>query len=430
MTSLINADAALAYPADTFAPAGPVPDRPRPTVVPGSGAWPRADLTRAASPALTALSRVRGGMYSSTVDLVRFTDGSTAHTDLIRLNPNIDAYSVDFDGVSPRRLAHYREVPWQEAPAPTAWWRPEIARVLANSYPAVSTSELTRRLQEAGYPVGTAEIRRHEAIAATQAVLWRLTNGLELDTQPLDLPVAVHARIGDHPSARRVQREAGRLDWHTTLPAGEPVQLELTLAEALQLRSFSFTVGNRTGHHDVELQLEQSVDGVRWTRVSRSRVEIGDRRTSGRRWQRRLGTAATLASADPVAGHVGHRHYRLTATGPWDRDGLLDLRDIRLEVGSGRRFRNNERVVYLYEVLLAQATSIEPVLPLDHAHARLLIGSSTPGGPAEFTPLVALVAPQQSTPDHPIAPVQPGLAIRQPRPSHDSRPNQEPRHVR
>lgn len=387
--------------------------------------------TRDAVPTLTALSRVRGGMYSATVDLVRFADGRTAHTDLIRLNPNIDAYSLDFDGISPRRLAHYREVSWQQAPAPTLWWRPEIARVLANSYPAVSTTELTHRLREAGYPLGTAEIRRHEAIAATQAVLWRLTNGLELDTQPLDLPVTARARIGDHPSARQVDREAGQLNWHAPLPAGETVYLELTLAEAVQLRSFSFTLGARTGRHAVELRLEQSVDGDHWSPVSRSTIEVGDRRPAGRRWHRRLGAAATLASANPTAGQRGHQHYRLAATGPWDRDGLLDLRDVRLEVGSGRRFRNNERVVYLYEVLLAQATSVDPVLPVERAparpvgqgtvprpsepvpraHARLLIGSSSPAGPSEFTPLVALVPPQRSAANHHVVPIQPGLTV-------------------
>lgn len=395
------------------------------TAAPEAVRWPSPEELPPAPPALTALSRVRGGMYSSTVDLIRFADGSTAHTDLIRLNPNIDAYSLDFGGISPRRLAHYREVPWQQTS--TAWWRSEITQVLANSYPAVSTGELTRRLRERGHHLGAAEIRRHEAIAATQAAIWRLTDGLELDTQPLDVPIAAGARIGDHPSARPVEVAAGRLDWHTPLPAGETVYLELTLADALQLRSFSFTLGSRAGRHAVEISLEQSTDGLRWSPVSRSAVELGVRRPAGRRWHRRLGVAATLASAHAAAGHRGHRHYRLAATGPWDRDGLLDLRDIALEVGSGRRFRNNERVVYLYELLLDQATGTAASPPAQPA--RLLIGSSTPNGPAEFTPLVALVPPQRSAPSHRVVPLQPGLSI----PGlalSESQPNQEPTHVR
>lgn len=410
---------------------------------------------------VTALSRVRGGMYSSTVDLIRFADGSTAHTDLIRLNPNIDAYSLDFAGLSPRRLAHYHEAPWRQAPEPTRRWRREIARLLSNSYPTVTTAELTRRLRASGYPIGAAEIRRHEAIAATQAAIWRLTNGLELDIQPLDVPVAVRARIGEHPSARPIEPREGLLDWHTPLPAGEIAYLELTLAEPRLLQSYNITVGARTGRHEIELRLEQSADGVRWSPVSRSGLAIGARRLTGRPVQRRLGATATLASAQASGLQRGHRHYRLAATGPVERDGLLDLRDIRLEVTGGQRFRNNERVAYLYDLLLSQATGSEPVLrpssahsgevagpfvlagtaatvsagparvvdaegnqlwgPIEpgttfylrhelagdavelqvrphQAHARLLLGSSTPGGEAEFTPLVALAGQPTSVP--------------------------------
>lgn len=417
MTTLIEAGTAAA-----LAPYAP-------TAAPGLAAVGHlCGPTQQSSPPAAVFSRMRGGMYSSTVDLIRFADGSTAHTDLIRLNPNIDAYSVDFGGVSPRRLAHYREASWRHAPAPADRWHRQITRLLARSYPAVPTAELTRRLREHGYPVGTAEIRRHEAIAATQAAIWHLTNGLELDTQPLDVPIAARARIGDHPSGRLVEREDERLNWHTPLPAGETVHLELTLAEALQLRSFSFTLGARTGRHEVEVYLEQSADGVRWSPVSRSTVEVGGRRPAGRHWHRRLGTTATLSSANATDGHLGHRHYRLAAQGPADRDGLLDLRDIRLEVGGSRRFRNNERVVYLYELLLTEVADPAAVVPLQQA--RLLIGSSTPTGPAEFTPLVALLpSPPSATPHH-VVPIRPELRIPGLHPSATSRPNQESAHVR
>lgn len=415
MTTLIEAGTAAA-----LAPSAPA--------APGLAAVGRpTELPQPSARRVAALSRMRGGMYSSTVDLIRFADGSTAHTDLIRLNPNIDAYSVDFGGISPRRLAHYREAAWRHAPAPIGPWHRQLTQLLSNSHPAVSTTELTRRLREHGYPVGAAEIRRHEAIAATQAAIWHLTNGLELDTQPLDVPVAARSRIGDHPSGRPVELEDGRLDWHTPLPAGESVHLELTLAESLQLRSFSFTLGTRTGGHGVEIHLEQSSDGVRWSRVSRSAIEIGERRPAGRHWHRRLGTAATLSSANAADGHLGHRHYRLTARGDRDRDGLLDLRHIRLEIGGSRRFRNNERVVYLYGLLLAEVTDPASVVPLQQA--RLLIGSSTPTGPAEFTPLVALMpSPPTATP-HPVVPIRPELRIPGLRPSSFSRSNQEPVHV-
>ena len=425
MTSLIDTDVAPAYALDA---GGTPPSRPRPILSDVSAQGANHHPAGHATTALTALSRVRGGMYSSTVDLIRFADGTTAHTDLIRLNPNIDAYSVDFGGISPRRLAHYREAAWRHAPVAVSGSHQAIARLLGHGYPAVPTAELTRRLREAGYPLGTAEIRQHEAIAATQAAIWRLTNGLELDTQPLDVPVTAKARIGEHPSGRPVRREDGRLNWHTPLPAGETVYLELTLAEALQLRSFGFTLGARTGRHEVEIWLEQSADGVRWNPVSRSAIGIGEQRPAVRHWHRRLGSAATLASANPAAGHLGHRHYRLAAQGPWDRDGLLDLRDVRLEVGSGRRFRNNERVVYLYELLLADAVQAGPVVPLQQA--RLLIGSSTPTGPSEFTPLVALLPSAPSATPHHVVPIRPDLTIPGLHPSASSRPNQESTHVR
>ena len=121
---------------------------------------------------ITRMTRYRGGTYSSTVDTVVFADGTSARTDLIRLNPNIDAYSLDFHGVSPRHLSHYREVGWWAARRPSAIrWQTEITRILAAGYPFRSTAELTRRLTAAGYDLGAAEIRPHEAIAATQAAI-------------------------------------------------------------------------------------------------------------------------------------------------------------------------------------------------------------------------------------------------------------------
>jgi TQXA domain-containing protein len=414
-------------------------------------------LRRTTAAPITALSRVRGGTFSSTVGRIRFTDGSTAHTDLIRLNPNIDTYSLDFSGVSPRQLSHYREVSWREAPAQSAvLWQEEIGRILVNSYPHLPVAELTRRLREAGYPLGPGLIREHEAIASTQAAIWRLTNGLELDTTALDEPVRAAARIGDHPSARLLERDAeGRLNWHTQLPAGELVFLELELPSHLQLEAFDFTIGPRTGRHDVTVSLERSLDGAAWSPVSRSAVSVASGR-AGRHVRRQLGFGATLSSASAASGQRGHRYYRLVASGPTDRDGLLDLTDIRLHLAGSRRFRNDDRVVFLYDLLLSQATGAAPLLrrtgpgtpagellgpftlaesaatitaaqarvvdadgnglwgPISpgtrfflhrdpepsgelevrlhphHVHARVLIGSRTPGGPGVFTPLVSI----------------------------------------
>lgn len=85
--------------------------------------------------------------------------------------------------------------------------RASIGRVLAAGHPHVSTAALTGRLRSAGHRV-SGSIREHEAIAATQAALWRLTNHLELDTRPLDEPVRASARIGEHPASRRITPDA------------------------------------------------------------------------------------------------------------------------------------------------------------------------------------------------------------------------------
>ena len=340
-----------------------------------------------AAPLLSGLTRAPGGTYSSTVEVIHFTDGSSAHTDLIRLNPNIDAYSLDFAGVSPRQLCHYREVPAAWTPAlRSAALRASIGRVLAAGHPHVSTAALTGRLRSAGHRV-SGSIREHEAIAATQAALWRLTNHLELDTRPLDEPVRASARIGEHPASRRITPDADGIAWHTQLPAGETVYLELALTGAPQLQAYEFSVGSRTGRHATEVHLESSLDGATWRPVSRSTVVLGDRRPGWRTVRRQLGAAATLSSAG-AAGQNGHPHYRLAARGPEDRDGLLDLHGIRLELTGGARFRNNERIVALYRLLLAEAHREDAPT----AWPRALIGSRTPHGPAAFTPLVAVGA--------------------------------------
>ncbi|HEY0227213.1 MAG TPA: TQXA domain-containing protein, partial [Mycobacterium sp.] len=61
---------------------------------------------------LPHLTRYRGGTYSHTVDRIVFTDGTTARTDLIRLHPNVDAYSLDFTGIAPHLPSSYRLGTW------------------------------------------------------------------------------------------------------------------------------------------------------------------------------------------------------------------------------------------------------------------------------------------------------------------------------
>ena len=117
--------------------------------------------------------------------------------DLIRFNPNVPAYSLDFTGVSPRHPSRYQPGTWSELPHLSRVWQRGRGRLdpaaLLSPY---TTPELSRRVREAGYPIGPANIDEHEAIAATQAAIWFLTNGLALDTGPLNVPDAVHRARG------------------------------------------------------------------------------------------------------------------------------------------------------------------------------------------------------------------------------------------
>lgn len=69
---------------------------------------------------LSRMTRYRGGTYSHTVDTIVFTDGTTARTDLIRLNPNIEAYSLDFTGIAPTRPSRYSADGWAAVPRTAA----------------------------------------------------------------------------------------------------------------------------------------------------------------------------------------------------------------------------------------------------------------------------------------------------------------------
>ncbi len=104
--------------------------------------------------------------------------GGFAVADLIRLNPGVDAYSVNLDGVAPQAVSRYRPAPWADVAAPGAGDREgAVVRLLSASYPAVDLATLSERVRAAGHPLGRGQLRAHEAIAATQAAIWHVTNG-------------------------------------------------------------------------------------------------------------------------------------------------------------------------------------------------------------------------------------------------------------
>src|SRR5947209_2867145 len=141
---------------------------------------------------VTRMTRYRGGTYSHTVDRIVFADGSSARTDLIRLHPNLLAYSLDFTGVAPHLPSSYRPGTWSALPHLRArGCEAAVDWILRHSFPTRPIAGLSQRLRAAGYPLGRANLTEPEAIAATQAAIWHFTNGLALDTRPLNEPTAV-----------------------------------------------------------------------------------------------------------------------------------------------------------------------------------------------------------------------------------------------
>jgi TQXA domain-containing protein len=279
------------------------------------------------------MTRYRGGTYSHTVDTIVFSDGSSARTDLIRLNPNIDAYSLDFAAQAPVTPSRYRADSWAAVPhLQTRAHEAEVDWILRNSYPVLSTTELSRRLRAAGYPLGNRNIAEHEAIAGTQAAIWRFTNGLELDTRPLNVPV-------------RVERDANGV----TIEFDGPRQLAGYTAKLL----------SRNG---ATLTLQKSADGRHWKDVAASRISV---LPGAHDIVKALGVGSTIADSWYGSRGGGYRHYRLAINGD------ASILDTAFRLGA-RKYRNPEPIVFLYKYLLAGAekareATVTPSLTADGA---------------------------------------------------------------
>ena len=292
------------------------------------------------------MTRYRGGTYSHTVDRIVFADGTSARTDLIRLNPNLQGYSLDFSGIAPTRPSRYRLDAWSALPhLCERACEAEVDWILRHSFPMLTTIELSRRLREAGYLLGPANIGEHEAIAGTQAAIWYLTNGLALDNQPLNVPIAVHRAPGPV---------------ITFEFDGEP-----------QLGGYSITVTSDT---TVTFTLQKSLNGIGWQDISGSRLTVA---AGNGQHHRTLGVGSTLSASSFGRAGRGYRYYRLIAT--TDRDmSIVD--DVRFWLTDSRHYRNADRVVHLYKYLLAGArragrNTVRPrVLDADAVIASGLVG--------------------------------------------------------
>ncbi len=186
-----------------------------------------------------------------------------------------------------------------------------------------------------------------------------------------------------------MSRSAVGADWAVDLLAGTPAHLEVELAGAPQVTAFSFAVEAAFGH-GVRVHLERSSDGRTWRRVSHSSAPLdeagqvhrpaGPRGDAVQRGRVRAAGAPALPAGTAIA--TTRRSCSTCATSDYDLTG-------------GARFRNNERVVALYESAARQQAVAEEAIDLVHAH--VLIGATTPDGPSVFTPLVSL-APAPSPP--------------------------------
>lgn len=299
---------------------------------------PRLAVRRRIQPSpgvdVSRMTRYRGGTYSHTVDTIFFTDGSCAHTDLIRLNPNIEAYSLDFGGRAPTRPSRYAADTWAAVPQlQTRDHEAEVDWIIRNSYPTLPTTVLSARLRAAGYPLGNRNIADHEAIAGTQAAIWRLTNGLELDDRPLDVPI----RVESQQHCITVEFDGDR-----------------------QLSGFVAEVSTVTG---AALRLQKSLGGEMWADVAASTVTVPP---GGGRVARSLGVGSTVSDSRPGERDGGHHSYRLLV------DGEATVDNVSFDLDGSKRYRNSEFVVHLYAYLLAGAraareAAVTPSLLVDDA---------------------------------------------------------------
>jgi TQXA domain-containing protein len=265
------------------------------------------------------MTRYRGGTYSHTVDTITFTDGSCARTDLIRLNPNIAAYSLDFTGHAPTRPSHYRAATWSAVPhLRTRAHEAEVDWILRNSFPALSPAELSRRVRAAGYPLGSANIAEHEAIAATQAAIWHFTNDLKLDNRPLNVPVAERRTVNG---------------------------IFFAFSDELELGGYSVELASRSA---VSMVLQKSVDGHEWHDVAASGLNV----EAGKGTHRKaLGVGSTVSRTRHGRPGEGYRYYRLVTLA----DSAVVVGQVRFWLTGSAPYRNPHRIVHLYDYLLAGA---------------------------------------------------------------------------
>ena len=123
-----------------------------------------------------------------------------------------------------------------------------------------------------------------------------------------------------------------------------------------------------TSDTPVSLRLQKSANGVDWHDVSGSQLTTDPAKG---RYQRALGVGSTVSSSSHGRRGRGYRYYRLVTTSP---SGSTGVGHVHFWLTGTRHYRNADRVVHLYNYLLAGANAAlreadEPQL-VDQARGR------------------------------------------------------------
>lgn len=300
---------------------------------------------------LPRLTRYRGGTFSPTVHSIRFADGSTARTDLVRLNPNITAYSLDFHGTVAPTPVRYRPAAWGHTTGLRARFRAAaIDAVLAASYPVVDTVELSTTLRRAGLMSGRRNLRDDEAIAATQAAIWKLANDLDLDSRPRTAPSAVVARAGGIGIDGVVADDEQGVSLAADISARAPLTVDLDFDHSPMLGGVRLDLDSALPAGLLRVRVLRRTRVGEWTEVAGSAFTP----TGEGPWSHRLPPLAT--AADNRSGRViGYPHYRVEIATDSVHCGRIAVRDLAVELVDTARFANADNVVALYRYLLEVA---------------------------------------------------------------------------
>lgn len=315
-----------------------------------------------------------------------------------------DVYSADYANTPNTTFgpllpggSRYQEKDWSATAALAGnQSQGEVARVLSSAYPERSVGELTADLKAAGRLASSAgNIKNWEAIAATQAAIWRFTDGKELDTTRYADPVSVLASSAAGGfGAENVLSGDPASGWRAS-EAG-PAHLDFVFPAQFQPRSYTVTTldGGSAGSTPASWKLQRSSDG------GATYVDVSASSATGSF----SGGAAQSRSTNIPDGATDGSYtdrYRLVFTGAVDPGAPVEVGGVSFE-GFGvfgaqpnyvyRAYANPANVVAAYEYLVdlalrsprsvvAPVTELTgPAAPVERGETSELIGPFRLGG--------------------------------------------------